>query len=129
MSTKIQVTQNWAFSAGGLPISLYASHDFTWNKTQHPILFMGGAHGDEPEGVWLAEATLKWLTENPAEVKVPWILVTCMNPDGFSKNTRMNSNGVDLNRNFPEKNWSSFSKGPRYFPGREPGSEPEVKAI
>ena len=33
------------------------------------------------------------------------LFIPCLNPDGMSKNTRTNSNGVDLNRNFPTKNW------------------------
>ncbi len=57
------------------------------------------------------------------------MLIPCLNPDGFGKNERVNGNGVDLNRNFPEKNWSSYHTAPRYYPGPRPCSEPEVKAL
>lgn len=52
-----------------------------------------------------------------------------MNPDGFSKNERVNSRGVDLNRNFPTSDWNSEAKAPRYYPGPKPASEPEVSAL
>ncbi len=89
---------------------------------------MGGTHGDEPEGVSLAEYTLKILQQLSKETH-PWVLITCLNPDGYSKNERVNSRGVDLNRNFPENKWTGHHTAPRYFPGPNPSSEPEVKAL
>jgi hypothetical protein len=94
-----------------------------------PLLFVGGVHGDEPEGVRLAEELLDWLRKSHKEKLRPWRLVPCLNPDGYSKNERTNGNGVDLNRNFPTTDWSPTAKAPRYFPGPRPGSEPEVQAL
>jgi hypothetical protein len=124
---------SWAFSAAGKPLELWSSE----HKTEPPILFVGGVHGDEPEGVRLAQDFLFWLrqshtrVEGLAEVhnRRPWILIPCLNPDGFENNERVNSSGVDLNRNFPTPDWSPDAKAPRYFPGTRPGSEPEVQAL
>jgi len=91
---------------------------------------MGGVHGDEPLGVHLAQQTLKLLqNELRAETTTPWILIPCLNPDGYNNNTRVNGRGVDLNRNYPSKSWSRHSEKERYNPGPSPGSEAEVKAV
>lgn len=121
---------NWAFTLNNSPITLYKSAPHTWDSQKQPLLFIGGVHGDEPEGVRLAEELLNWLDENSSQYpNAPWLLITCLNPDGYALNQRVNANGVDLNRNYPSKCWSpDFSKD-RYFPGAAPGSEPEIKAI
>lgn len=125
---------NWANSTEGRPIPLHMSHHFrNGTPKEKPILFLGGTHGDEPEGVWLAEETLEWLDEVqrhlPENYKIPWLLISCLNPDGFSKNQRVNGRGVDLNRNFPDKSWSPKYEVERYFPGPAPASEPETRAL
>ena len=48
-----------------------------------------------------------------------------MNVDGYRASTRVNSHGVDLNRNYPTKNWSSEAREKKYFPGEKALSEPE----
>ncbi len=121
----VKTIKNWATSAGGHGIDLYKSAD----QGSSPILFLGGVHGDEPEGVWLAEITLQVLQNHKTQTCYPWYLIPCLNPDGYKKNERVNANGVDINRNFPEKNWSSLARAPRYNPGPHPASEPEVKAL
>ena len=85
-------------------------------------------HGDEPEGVNLAQITLEWLKKNTAATK-DWVLIPDINPDGSKNNQRTNSRGVDLNRNFPSRNWSTEHKEPRYYPGPSAMSEAEVKAL
>jgi murein peptide amidase A len=118
----------WARSRGGRPISRFHSVNA---HASHPLIFIGGVHGDEPEGVALAEATLSWLkTESKSgAVKVPWVLIPCLNPDGYATRARTNAAGVDLNRNYPARSWSPVAKEPRYSPGPSPGSEPEVQAL
>lgn len=122
---------NWKKSALGSAIELHASESLEALRTKKPILLMGGVHGDEPEGIRLANDTLKWLYEASANkiTLCPWILIPCLNVDGAAKEQRGNGRGVDLNRNYPSKNWSPEAKTERYQPGPSPASEPEVQAI
>jgi hypothetical protein len=119
----------WAISRENRAISLFQSSV----NPSHPIVLIGGVHGDEPEGVALAEATLKWLKAESAQSKVetlcPWIVIPCLNPDGYFNNERTNGGGVDLNRNYPSRDWSPEALKPRYQPGPSAASEPEIKAL
>jgi murein peptide amidase A len=131
----------WKKTALGTPIELFASHDLeTLRREQlRPILLMGGIHGDEPEGVELATKTLEWLKSNTSDGKdssassakkvCPWIIVPCLNVDGFKNRTRVNGRGVDLNRNYPSKDWNQEARAERYFPGPSPASEPEIQGV
>lgn len=96
-----------------------------------PILLIGGVHGDEPEGVRLAEDLLVWLQKNHmlGVTFHSWLLIPCLNPDGYLRNNRLNGNGVDLNRNFPSRDWSAEKKSERYHPGPRPASELEVQSL
>ncbi len=92
------------------------------------ILFIGGIHGDEPEGL----PVMEWFTEemwNDASLTsgTTVVVVKNLNPDGTAGKTRGNKHGVDLNRNFPAKNWESTVKTPRFNPGPHPESEPETR--
>lgn len=112
-------------------IELYSSSQNLKFESERPFLIIGGVHGDEPEGVYLVESFIKWAKEVSLKGHnlKPWIAVPCLNPDGLSKNERVNGNGVDLNRNFPSKDWSTEHKQPRYYPGEKPGSEIETQSI
>jgi protein MpaA len=98
-------------------------------KEERPLFFIGGVHGDEPEGVVLAKNLLSWLQKNNTDELNSWLLVPCLNVDGYKSNQRTNSRGVDLNRNFPSHDWSSDHKAPRYYPGPYPKSEIETQMI
>ena len=119
----------WATTAQGTEIACYSSYPLESERNANPILLIGGVHGDEPEGVRLAEETLHWLKSDSAVNTAPWILIPCINPDGIARNERTNSRGVDLNRNYPSRSWNSDAEKPRYFPGNEPGSEIETQAM
>ena len=125
--------ENWIHTALGTPVALFASKPLAQLENTHPILLMGGIHGDEPEGVELAKRTLDWLLQ---EGKKPqnsltneWVLIPCLNVDGYQKKQRTNGRGVDLNRNYPSKSWSPQCEKPRYNPGPFAGSEPEVQGV
>ncbi|HEY8269701.1 MAG TPA: M14 family zinc carboxypeptidase [Pseudobdellovibrionaceae bacterium] len=138
MQAKIIHQTSWARSSRGTPLELYKK---THNRDQKatdpilfaPILFVGGVHGDEPEGVRLAQEFLIWLrkteTESSEKILHSWLLVPCLNVDGYLRNERTNDRGVDLNRNFPSRDWSSEAKAPRYYPGARAGSEAETQAM
>lgn len=111
------------------PIEMSHSHALARIAKLRPILWMGGIHGDEPEGVELAKKTQFWLEEHSDEELVPWVVIPCLNPDGFAVGTRVNGRGVDLNRNYPASNWSPEHKASRYYPGAHPGSEPEIASL
>ena len=92
-----------------------------------PALFiMGGIHGNEPNSADLAKELIKYLRVHPEACKDRTVgIVAEANPDGLAHNTRTNVRGVDLNRNFPTRNWrrSGNTHGP------SPVSEPETAAI
>lgn len=102
-------------------------------STKH-LLLLGGVHGDESEGVVLANAVLHELLSTAPKYQLKSFdfrltLVPAFNFDGVLAKTRGNSNGVDLNRNLPTKDWSKEATTPRYQPGPAPGSEPENQAL
>ena len=90
--------------------------------SRNPILVVGVVHGDEPQGEDLINRYLK-------ETKSGMLFIPCLNPDGKVLKTRTNSNGVDINRNFPTKNWTDIPDEDKYFGGREPASEIETRFL
>ena len=93
------------------------------------ILIMSGLHGDEIEGVALTTMLLSHFTTQGAGIIDHLIFTPISNPDGFSLNQRWNINRIDLNRNWPTKDWSPKITNPRYPPGPTAESEVETKAF
>lgn len=92
------------------------------NNTKKQTLVIGVVHGDEPQGEDLIN---KYLTEH---LKENVLFIPALNPDGKQLKTRTNSNKVDLNRNFPTKNWELTQKD-NYFGGEKPASEKETQFL
>lgn len=90
-------------------------------------LMIGTMHGDEPEGAYLIERFLK---TNP-KFKGNWLFIPCFNPDGMALGTRENANQVDLNRNYPTKNFVAMSYNPHSGTAKSgtPASEKETKGM
>lgn len=94
-------------------------------KYDKTVLIIGVFHGDEPEGEALID---KFLENFPTKTKNRLLILPCLNPDGKALKTRQNINRVDLNRNFPTKNWE-LVREKEYFGGFEPASEIETKFL
>lgn len=90
-----------------------------------PLLLVGGVHGDEPASV---EAVLVWMATWSAPPDRELLIVPALNPDGIAANRKDSARGVDLNRNFPARNFTTVHP-PGYDPGSHGGSEPETQAL
>ncbi len=89
------------------------------------VLIIGVFHGDEPQGEFLIR---KFMETKKDSCKNRTLIIPCLNPDGKILGTRQNSNGVDLNRNFPTKN-RKMLKDRHYYCGEEAASEIETRFI
>lgn len=102
------------------------AHEFGLSGPE--VLVLGGVHGDETEGVVLAQALLGRFTTN-FSFRLRLTLVPMFNFDGVISCQRQNAAGVDLNRNLPTNDWSAEVATPRYHPGAQANSEPENQAL
>ncbi|MGH1438721.1 MAG: M14 family zinc carboxypeptidase [Cellvibrionaceae bacterium] len=119
-----------------IPYKIYPP--FSNKKPLGRVLLMGGIHGDEYSTVSLV---FKWMDKlNKYHSGLfHWKVTPLLNPDGLLKegrSQRQNGKDVDLNRNFPSKDWEALAlkywnkrtkKNPRRFPGPYAGSEPETQ--
>ena len=95
---------------------------FGLSDTKNQILVIGVVHGDEYQGEYLIK---KYMKETKKE---DILFLPCLNPDGRDLKTRTNSNKVDLNRNFPTRNWV-LGERDNYFGGEKPASEVETRFL
>lgn len=92
--------------------------DIFGNLNNPKVLVIGVFHGDEPQGDYLIR---KYFSENQ---ETNLALIPRLNQAA----TRVNPNGVDLNRNFPTKNWELTERN-EFFGGENPASEEETKFV
>ncbi len=108
-------------------------------QPQARILMLGGIHGDEYSSVTIMFKWMKILDQYHSGL-FHWKVAPLVNPDGLlqKKSQRINANGVDLNRNFPNNGNSQASleywetrayNDPRRYPGASPASEIETRWI
>jgi murein peptide amidase A len=97
------------------------------------IALVGGMHGDEIEGVFLLSSLLREISLggrlNGLLAKASLVAVPVLNKDGFHLAQRWTRDRVDLNRNFPTRDWIPTATHERYPPGPRPASEPETRAL
>lgn len=128
---KVTVKEN-CYSVEKTPLFQY---DRTGDaKKPKKILVFSLIHGDEAGAGTVGRYWMERLeTISPRNT---WRVVPVLNPDGLKLKTRTNANKIDLNRNFPTRDWDDLaqkywkaqtSSNPRRFPGDQAGSEPEVK--
>ena len=117
-------------SVEGRPIE-----QFSLGSGARRVVLIGGIHGDEAGGE-VARGFLEYLRRHPKALPadVELTIIPTANPDGEVAGTRGNANGVDINRNFPSRNWSSAlqtgdTPALGLTGGEAAGSEPETKAL
>lgn len=100
------------------------------------VLVFSLIHGDETPAGSVGRYWMERLES--IDPRNSWRVLPVVNPDGVKRKTRTNANKIDLNRNFPTKDWtesalslwrSKTHSNPRRFPGEIPGSEAEVKCV
>lgn len=94
------------------------------NGARH-VLFIGGIHGDEPEGAYTTEQLPDAFSQAGLGDAVTLTILEDANPDGRAAGTRGNANGVDVNRNFPASNFDAGNPAN----GSRPLSQPEATAV
>lgn len=135
---------NWA-QYGLTPKSIPLLYTNFSNKVDKPrkvntTLLLCGVHGDEITPVKLCFDMLSYIKKNRGLLSNSsrLIIAPLVNPDSFFKSrpTRQNANGVDVNRNFPTKDWSrdairlwkgKYKQDPRRNPGPSANSEIETR--
>jgi len=135
---KLQTSNHVSFKQRPLLIKEYPPL-LNKRKPQAKILLLGGIHGDEYSSVTIMFKWMRILDKYHSGL-FHWKVAPLVNPDGLlqKKSQRMNANGVDLNRNFPNiskphaslEYWKTraYSDARRY-PGPAPTSEPESQWI
>jgi hypothetical protein len=98
------------------------------------VLVIGGLHtGEENAAADLAEELARYVGLHPEELPpaVRVVFVPRANPDGYVDGTRVNANGVDLNRNWPAADWAAEAVhgDEAVSGGSAPLSEPETQAL
>ncbi|MBF0441460.1 MAG: succinylglutamate desuccinylase/aspartoacylase family protein [Oligoflexales bacterium] len=109
------------------------------NPKTRTIVFCG-VHGDEHPSIYQCIHLVREIIfDNPSAFNESLVVVApLVNPDGFLAGTptRPNAKGVDLNRNFPTKDFNEeaikewkgkYKSDKRKYPGTEGGSEIETK--
>ena len=80
----------------------FSNSGFGEDTSKIKVLIFGQQHGNEQsgkEGSLLLASKLLESENSYLFEKIDFVLIPQMNPDGSEKNTRLNANGMDLNRN------------------------------
>lgn len=112
------------WSVRGIPITMHV-----YGSEARPLLIFAAIHGDEPNTAGVARRLVEYLDVHPKAYHGRGVVVIAVaNPDGLAHQTRGNAHDVDVNRNFPARNWQSSDRG-RYHGGASHSSEPETQAL
>lgn len=134
-STSFRTTCQQTFSIGS-SVQGRSITGYKFGTGSSYVVFVGGLHGNEKSSTitlnsWVDE--LERSAQNiPSDKTI--IVIPNTNPDGYAVSSRLNANGVDLNRNFPSNNWQTGVYVPRSTflesgGGSVPLSEPESSSL
>jgi protein MpaA len=105
-------------------------HYWALGEGTQTLLVLGGIHGDEPSSAEAAYDLLAHVLRHPELLAGRRLVIAPeVNPDGLAAGTRRNLRDVDLNRNFPSRNWRPESHSPPHAPGLHAASEPETRFV
>ncbi|SFJ48320.1 M14 family zinc carboxypeptidase [Planctomicrobium piriforme] len=106
-------------STGKRPIEVARS-----GKGSQFVLVVGSVAGNDPESIELIDATCQLARMYPPPDPVTLLFVRTPNPDGLAEHVHTNQRGVELDRNFPSRN---FTSAPNRLTGPKPASEVETQ--
>lgn len=92
-------------------------------KSPIHLYFIAGLHGDSVESIYVMEKLYEWLSNDHSMQDLPLIAIPILNIDGYMRQTKENSRGIDLNTNFPTEVTSEFTKSQHFL------SEPETQYL
>lgn len=114
----IKGDSSWSFQSRtlcGIPFTVGSSvkgraiTGYKFGNQANPVVYIGALHGNELSSKILLDRWATELENNPSKIPAgrSVVVIPNTNPDGVSANSRLNSRGVDLNRNFPANDWKS----------------------
>ena len=122
-----------------VPVGLHAGSD---GINLPKVAIVCCEHGNEKMSAYAMHYLMYDLIHNPAKNSILYYLrsncaisfIPIANPWGFLNKSRLNENGVNLNRNFPTYNWADYneetsSPGGINYKGSAPASETQTKLI
>lgn len=98
------------------------------------ILLLSGIHGYERSAVMSLYTVMKHMCENNYELAdvIGYTTIKVLpvgDPWSYTNNSRVNANGVNINRNFDAPEWTSDGEGTIDYSGAEPADQDETKII
>ncbi|HWL08640.1 MAG TPA: hypothetical protein VNQ76_09555 [Planctomicrobium sp.] len=123
-------------SASSAPTPLWANADQSSGKRpievarfgqgSRYVLIVGSIAGNDPDSLTLIDATCRLSQQFAPPEPISLLFIRTPNPDGLAEHVHTNSRGVDLNRNFPSRN---FTLSPNRLTGPQPASELETQYL
>ncbi len=111
-----------------------AIEGYEFGQGNECLILLGGIHGNEKGTVGLMDRLSEYLIAHdnvvPSDKRV--IIVPLVNPDGYyTREDKLNANGVNLNRNFETSDWikQEDEDDPTTYAGEEPFSEVETTIV
>ena len=121
----------YVFSTGNYNTTGRRTRDAVIAKPK--ILITSGAHGAERSAVMSLYYFVKAMCENVYTLNdvinpVEYHIIPVVCPWGYTNNSRVNENGVNINRNFATSDWTQTSTGDDYS-GASAADQPETQLV